>query len=300
PLRSPGFPDNAVMSDPLSDGIAVIGMACRFPGARDPDQYWDNLVSGRVSITEVPAARWRWQDYVDEPQSGSGVPHCRWAGLIDAVDTFDAAFFGLSPTEAESMDPQQRVGVELAWACFEDAGMRPSQLSGHRVGVFLGFTNLDYKELVELSPIGTYYATGTLSSVIPNRISYHFNLRGPSVAVDTACSSSLHAIHMACCALRQGECEVALTGGISLLLTPKRFIWYGKAGILSPTGTLRAFDENADGTVRGEGAGFVLLKPLAKAVADGSRIIGIIKGSAVNHGGKGYTLTYPSANAQAE
>jgi acyl transferase domain-containing protein/SAM-dependent methyltransferase/acyl carrier protein len=274
-------------------------MACRFPGARNPDQYWENLVAGRVSIKEVPPSRWRWQDDGTDSQSQQRSSYCRWGGFIDDVDAFDASFFNVSAREAESMDPQQRLSLEVAWACFEDAGVRPSQLSGQNVGVFLGFTNLDYKEIMELSPIDVYYATGTLSSVIPNRISYHFNLHGPSVAVDTACSSSLHAIHLACRALRDNECEVALTGGISLLLTPKRFIWYGKAGILSPTGTLRTFDENADGTVRGEGAGFILLKPLARAIADGNRIIGLIKGSAVNHGGKNPTLTYPSANAQA-
>jgi acyl transferase domain-containing protein/enoyl-CoA hydratase/carnithine racemase/acyl carrier protein len=275
-------------------------MSCRFPGARDPEQYWDNLTAGRVSIKEVPAARWRWQDHYDDSQPQEGGHYCRWGGFIDDVDAFDAPFFNLSPLEAEALDPQQRLGLELAWACFEDAGMRPSKLSGGNVGVFIGFTNLDYKEIIELSPIGPYYATGTLSSVIPNRISHHFNLRGPSAAVDTACSSSLHALHLACRALQNNECEVALTGGISLLLTPKRFIWYGKAGILSPTGALRAFDENADGTVRGEGAGFILLKPLARALADGNRVVGVIKGTAVNHGGKNYTLTYPSAEAQAD
>ena len=287
------------MKDLASD-IAVIGMACRFPGAADPEQYWANLVAGRVSIGEVPETRWRWQDYRDESQPEESVPYCRWAGLIDDVDAFDAAFFNVSPREAESMDPQQRLGLELAWSCFEDAGMRPSRLSGRNVGVFLGFTNLDYKEIMEEAPIDIYYATGTLSSVISNRISYHFNLRGPSVAVDTACSSSLHALHLACRALLENECDTALAGGISLLLTPKRFIWYGKAGILSPTGAIRSFDENADGTVRGEGAGFLLLKPLERAIADGDRIVGVIKGSAVNHGGRHHTLTYPSAGAQAE
>jgi acyl transferase domain-containing protein/enoyl-CoA hydratase/carnithine racemase/SAM-dependent methyltransferase len=284
----------------LSGDIAVIGMACRFPGAADPEQYWENLVAGRVSIGEVPETRWRWQDYRDESQPEGSSPYCRWAGLIDDVDAFDAAFFNVSPREAESLDPQQRLGLELAWSCFEDAGMRPSHLSGQNVGVFLGFTNLDYKEIMEESPIDIYYATGTLSSVIPNRISYHFNLRGPSVAVDTACSSSLHALHLACRALRENECDAALAGGISLLLTPKRFIWYGKAGILSSTGAIRAFDEDANGTVRGEGAGFLLLKPLERAIADGNRIVGVIKGTAVNHGGKHHTLTYPSSGAQAE
>ncbi|HYK00423.1 MAG TPA: SDR family NAD(P)-dependent oxidoreductase [Thermoanaerobaculia bacterium] len=287
------------MKDSSGD-IAVIGMSCRFPGAADPEQYWENLVAGRVSIGEVPETRWRWQDYRDESQPEESGPWCRWAGLIDDVDAFDAAFFNVSPREAESMDPQQRLGLELAWSCFEDAGMRPSHLSGRNVGVFLGFTNLDYKEIMEESPIDIYYATGTLSSVIPNRISWHFNLRGPSVAVDTACSSSLHALHLACRALRENECDTALAGGISLLLTPKRFIWYGKAGILSSTGAIRSFDENADGTVRGEGAGFLLLKPLERAIVDGNRIVGVIKGSAVNHGGKHHTLTYPSAGAQAE
>jgi acyl transferase domain-containing protein/NAD(P)-dependent dehydrogenase (short-subunit alcohol dehydrogenase family)/SAM-dependent methyltransferase len=288
------------MREVVSDDIAVIGMACRFPGAHDVVQYWKNLVAGRVSVKEAPEARWRWRDYETGPASEESSSSCRWGGFIDDVDAFDAAFFNVSAREAEAMDPQQRLGLEMAWSCFEDAGLRPSHLSGQNVGVFLGFTNLDYKEIVEQSQINTYYATGTLSSVIPNRISYQLDLRGPSVAVDTACSSSLHAVHLACRALQNSECEMALTGGISLLLTPKRFIWYSKAGILSPTGELRTFDENANGTVRGEGVGFILLKPLARAIADSNRILGVIKGSAVNHGGKSPTLTYPSANAQAE
>jgi acyl transferase domain-containing protein/SAM-dependent methyltransferase len=283
-----------------SSDIAVIGMACRFPGASDPDQYWNNLAAGRSSIKEAPPTRWNWRDYGAEAEAPESGFYCRWGGFIEDIDAFDASFFNVSAREAESMDPQQRLSLEGAWACFEDAGVRPSRLSNRNVGVFLGFTNLDYKEIMEESPIDVYYATGTLSSVIPNRISYHFNLRGPSVAVDTACSSSLQAIHLACRALRDNECEMALTGGISLLLTPRRFIWYGKAGILSPTGILRTFDEAADGTVRGEGAGFVLLKRLERAISDGNRIIGVIKGSAVNHGGKSHTLTYPSAEAQAE
>jgi len=287
------------MTGMRSGDIAVIGMACRFPGARNPDQYWDNLAAGRISIGEAPAARWRWQDYIVEAESQESNAYCRWGGFIDDVDAFDAPLFNVLAREAESMDPQQRLGLELAWSCFEDAGIRPSWLSDGNVGVFVGFTNLDYKEIMEQSPIDVYYATGTLSSVIPNRISYHFNLRGPSVAVDTACSSSLNAIHLACRALHANECETALAGGISLLLTPKRFIWYGKAGILSPTGSLRTFDEKADGTVRGEGGGLIMLKPLERAIADGDRIIGVIKGSAVNHGGKSHSLTYPGAKAQA-
>jgi polyketide synthase PksN len=282
--------------------VAVIGMACRFPGANNYQEYWENLVEGRVSIGEIPPERWRWQDYWGDPQSGDNRCNSKWGGFIDDVDAFDMGFFGMSAREVESMDPQQRLGLELAWSCFEDAGLRPSGLSGRSVGVFVGVANLDYKEITEAASasIDAYYATGIAASVLSNRISYYFNFHGPSVPIDTACSSALYAIHAACQAIRENECEAALAGGISLLLTPRRFICFARSKMLSPSGAIRAFDADADGMVRGEGGGFILLKPLARALAEGDRIVGVIRGSAVNHSGRTYSLTYPSATAQAE
>lgn len=285
--------------NPAND-IAVIGMACRFPGARHAGELWRNLAEGRVSLGEVPAGRWRWQDHAaDLPEDSREA--ARWGGFLDDPDTFDREFFGLSAREAAPMDPQQRMALELAWACFESAGLRPSRHAGERVGVFVGIANLDYKEIVEAGgSIDAHYATGIGASVLANRLSYVFDWRGPSVSIDTACSSSLFAIHAAARALRDDECNLALVGGISLLLTPRRFVCFGKARMLSPTGRIRSFDDSADGMVRGEGGGLILLKPLARALEDGNSILGVVKGTATNHSGRTRSITYPSAAAQAD
>jgi acyl transferase domain-containing protein/acyl carrier protein len=280
--------------------IAIIGMACRFPGAQNYEEFWENLKQGKSNIGEIPPERWDWKKYWGDPQTENNKTNIKWGGFIDQVAAFDAEFFGLTAREAETMDPQQRMMLELSWSCFEDAGICPSRLSGEKIGVFTGIANLDYKELQEkeASAIATHYATGIAQSVIANRISYYFNFKGPSFPLDTACASALTAIHMAAQALQRGECNMALAGGVSLLLTPLRFICFSKVGILSPTGSCNAFDESADGTVRGEGAGVILLKPLDQAREDGDTIYGVIKGSAVNHSGKTYTLTYPNPEAQ--
>ncbi len=282
--------------------IAVIGMACRFPGANNYQEFWENLAQGRTNIQEIPQNRWDWKTYWGNPHTETNKTDSKWGGFLDHVNTFDAGFFGLSAREAELMDPQQRIILELSWTCFEDAGICPSHLSGEKIGVFIGVANLDYKELQEkeFSPIEAHYATGIAASVIPNRISHAFNFTGPSIPIDTACSSSLCAIHAAIQSLQQEECRMALAGGVSLLLTPLRFICFSKMGILSPTGSCRTFDQDADGTVRGEGAGLILLKPLENALQDGDSIYGILKGSAVNHSGKTHTLSYPNPDAQAD
>ena len=283
----------------MSNDIAVIGMACRFPGADDVRAFWENLAAGRIAIGEVPAARWRWQDFGVEIEDGGC--RTRWGAFLDDVESFDREFFGLSAREAAPMDPQQRMALELAWTCFEHAGVRPSRLAGQPVGVFVGGANLDYKELIESEDaIDAHYATGIGASLLSNRLSFLFDLTGPSVSVDTACSSALSAIHAAVCALRNGECSMALAGGVSLLLTPRRYLCFSKARMLSPSGRVKSFDGAADGMVRGEGGGLILLKPLADALAGGNNILGVIKGSAVNHGGRTRSLTYPSAEAQAD
>ncbi|MEU4000326.1 beta-ketoacyl synthase N-terminal-like domain-containing protein, partial [Streptomyces fungicidicus] len=284
--------------------IAVVGIACRFPGADDHRRFWNLIRNGGSHIGAVPQARWDMGGTEPEDASGhhAGHPPSRWAGLIDDVDAFDAQFFRLSPLEAESTDPQQRIMLELAWSCLEDAAIAPSALAGRDVGVFIGSYNLDYKELQErqLREVAAHHSTGTIGAVIANRLSHFFDFRGPSVVVDTASSASLHALHLAVQSLQQGECALALTGGINLVLTPARYTSFAKAGMLSPTGSCRPFDERADGYVRGEGGGTVLLKPLADAVRDGDHIYGVIRGSAVNHSGRTRTLTHPSDDAQAQ
>ncbi|MFC9944107.1 SDR family NAD(P)-dependent oxidoreductase [Streptomyces pratensis] len=285
--------------------IAVIGIACRFPGADDHRQFWDLIRNERSQVGEVPQARWDMGsgETADFAGGGAGEPSIRrWAGLIDGVDAFDAQFFRLSPLEAESADPQQRIMLELAWSCIEDAAIAPGALSGRDVGVFLGSFNLDYKELQErqLREVAAHHSTGTVGAVIANRVSHFFDFHGPSVVVDTASSASLHAIHLAVQSLQNGECGLALAGGINLVLTPARHTSFAKTGMLSPTGSCHPFDERADGYVRGEGGGTVLLKPLVDAVRDGDNIYGVIRGSAVNHSGRTRTLTYPSDEAQAQ
>ncbi|MGJ7907985.1 SDR family NAD(P)-dependent oxidoreductase [Actinopolyspora sp. H202] len=285
--------------------IAVVGVSCRFPGADDHHRFWGNLATGRSHTGEVTGDRWekrmsQFSDTFDEYAAGTFTG--TWAGLIDDVDAFDASFFRLSPLEAESVDPQQRIMLELTWSCLEDAAIQPSALSGTDVGVFFGSFGLDYKELQEqqLCEVPAHHSTGTAGAVIANRVSHFFDFRGPSVVVDTASSASLHALHLAVQSLQQGECGLALAGGINLVLTPARHVSFSKTGMLSPTGSCRPFDERADGYVRGEGAGVVVLKPIADAIRDGDSVYGVITGSAVNHSGRTRTLTYPSPQAQAK
>ncbi|MCW3464993.1 SDR family NAD(P)-dependent oxidoreductase [Chitinophaga nivalis] len=285
-----------------SRDIAVIGMSCRFPGATDYRQYWENIVNGTCHTGEIPTDRWKGDEPVFQDMDERDSEACKWGGVITDVTAFDAAFFNISAEEAKRMDPQQRIMLELTWSCLEDAGIPPCDLSGSNTGVYLGVFNVDYKELLEgtmHTSIVAYHGTGAAATIIPNRISYYYNWNGPSVAIDTACSGSLQAIHLAIQALLLGECEMAFAGGVNLILTPAKHIAFAKAGMLSPSGTIRTFDEEADGYVRSEGAGLLLLKPLDKALADGNTIYGVIKGSAVNHGGKSFTITYPNKEAQA-
>ncbi|MBD8268127.1 type I polyketide synthase, partial [Pseudomonas fluorescens] len=293
----------ATTEQPLHTGdIAIIGMACRVPGAGDYHRFWENLASVRDSVTEIPPSRWDWRAVWGDATTEIDKSHARHAGCIDDVEAFDARFFGIAPASARIMDPQQRIMLELSWACLEDAGVVPSSLAGSRTGVFVAAFNHDYKQLLESAglPIDAHHSTGNAAAVIANRISHFYDLHGPSVLVDTACSGSLSAIHQAVQSLRLGETELALAGGVNLLLTPDRHIAFAKTGMLSPTGACKSFDEAADGYVRSEGAGLLLLKHMAKALADGDPIHGVIKGSAVNHSGKTHTLTYPSSAAQAQ
>ncbi len=284
------------------DDIAIVGMACRFPGAHTPQAFWDNLVRGRSSVREIDDSRWCVADHYSPDPLADDCSVSKWAGLVDGIDRFDAAFFKISPREAALMDPQQRIMLELSWSCLEDAGYAPATLRGSSTAVYVGVCNYDYKELLEkvVHPIEGHISTGSYTALIPNRISYEFDFRGTSVPVDTACSSSLVALHEAVHALRRGDCDNALVGGISILCSPTYFIAFSKLGMLSPNGQCRTFDENADGYVRGEGAGMLMLKPLGAALEHGDRIHAVIRGTGVNHGGKAPTLTSPNPYAQAK
>jgi len=281
--------------------IAIIGMSGRFPGAKNLAQFWDNLTKEKDSISEIPSSRWDWRAYFGDPQGDENKTNSKWGGFLDDVKSFDPTFFHISPREAELMDPQQRLLLEEVWHVIEEAGYNPSSLSGTDTGIFIGVCNDDYSDLLLENNIrqDAYTSTGSYFSIIPNRISYFLDVHGPSVAIDTACSSSLVALHQAVQALAHEDCSLAIAGGVNLCLTPKRYCSFSHAGMLSPDGRCKTFDKSANGYVRGEGVGVVLLKPLANAIADGDHIYGVIKGSAVNHGGFSNSLTAPNPNAQA-
>ncbi|KFE71835.1 SDR family NAD(P)-dependent oxidoreductase [Hyalangium minutum] len=285
-----------------AEPIAIIGMAGVFPQSPDLETFWKNLLAGKDLIREVPEERWDWKAWYGDPKREPNKTTCKWGGFIDEVDAFDALFFNISPREAQFMDPQQRIFLETAWRAIEDAGYSPQRLSGSATGVFTGVTLHDYLELIQQSglDIVAHTSTGNVHSIVPNRLSYLLNLRGPSEPIDTACSSSLVALHRAVRALQAGDCELAIAGGINVLLSPTMFVSFSKAGMLASDGRCKTFDARADGYVRGEGAGVVLLKPLSKAEADGDTIHAIIRGTAVNHGGHAHSLTAPNPNAQAE
>src|SRR5258706_5314036 len=215
--------------------VAVTVMACRFPGADDQRAYWRKLAACTASISVVPEQRWDWRSCWGDPATQANKSLSKWGGFIERVDAFDHAFFGLLPKVVQTMDPQQRILLELAWACLEDAGIAPVQLRGRKVGVVVGVFNHDYKELQERAnaAIEAHHSTGTAAAVIANRVSHFLDLRGPSIPIDTACSSSLNAIHSAIQAIEYGDCDMALAGGINLLLTPTRHISFSKMGMLS-------------------------------------------------------------------
>jgi amino acid adenylation domain-containing protein len=276
--------------------IAVIGIASRLPQAPTKEQFWQNLAAGKDAITEIPEQRWDWRHYVD-------LPGAKWGGFIDDVDKFDAAFFSISPVEAQFMDPQQRLLLESAWAAIEDAGLKPSELIGTNTGVYVGSTGTEYVFMQQAAGIGmdTHSISGGAQSIAANRISYWFNLTGPSAPIDTACSSSLVAVHRAMMALQAGECNMALVAGVNLLLSPDiAYQGLSKMGMLSEDGRCKAFAEAANGYVRGEGIVTLLLKPLAQAEADQDPVYAVLKGSAENHGGKTHGLTIPNPEAQSK
>ena len=280
------------------DAVALIGIGCRFPGdADDPGAYFRLLCEGRDAIAEVPPERWD-ADQVDRA-SGGKIP--RRGGFLRRVDGFDPLFFGISPREALQMDPQQRLMLELSWEALEDAGIAPDSLRESLTGVFYGVTFNDYgttQHHAGLGAITCHSATGNALCIVANRVSYALGLQGPSLAVDTACSASLVAVHLACQSLLTGESDLALAGGVNLMNAPATAVWAARLGALSPGGRCMAFDARADGYVRGEGGGVVVLKRLSRAYRDGDRIYCVIRGSAVNNDGPSNGLTAPNPRAQ--
>ncbi|VVC77176.1 Polyketide synthase PksL [Aquicella siphonis] len=281
--------------------IAIIGMSGVFPGAPDIDTFWKNLIEGKNSIGVIPSSRWDWKKYDGNPETDLGRISVKWGGFIDDIECFDAPFFNMSPREAELTDPQQRIFLQVVWNTVEDSGYSVQDIAHFKTGLFVGVFNHDYAELLhENNVFGAYRTTGTAASILANRVSYLLNLHGPSEAVDTACSSSLVAIHHAIMAILNGDCDLAIAGGVNALLSPTSFITASNAGMLSLDGQCKTFDKDANGFVRGEGVAAVLLKKLDRALADHDHIYGIIKGSAVNHGGHVNSLTAPNPAAQAD
>ncbi|MCF3144274.1 type I polyketide synthase [Streptomyces platensis] len=295
-----GRPAEGSSAVPSDEPIAVVGLACRFPGAPNAEAYWDLLRSGTDAVTEVPSERWDSEALYDPDPSMPGKMSTRRGGFLTGVDTFDPQFFGISPREAAQMDPQQRIALELAWSSLQDAGIPPASLRAGSTGVFLGTLWSDYARLAgrDLEEIQQHTATGQEPSIVPARVSYTLGLQGPSIGVNTACSSSLVAVHLACQSLRSGESALALAGGVNLVLAPESSAAMSKLGAMSPHGRSAAFDASADGYVRGEGGGIVVLKPLSAALADGDRIHCLIRGSAVNNDGASNGLTAPNPSAQ--
>lgn len=287
---APPEPDRAPAETPQTadEPIAIVGIGCRFPGADGPAAFWRLLCDADDAISEVPPDRWDSRITT------------RWGGFLDQVDQFDPGFFGISEREAMRMDPQQRLLMEVAYEAMEDAGLVPDDLAGSPTGVFIGISTYDYGQfqLGELDLVDVHTGTGSALSIAANRLSYHYDLRGPSMAIDTACSSSLVAVHLACRSIRTGECAQALVGGVNVVLSPATAINFSKAGVMAADGRCKTFDASADGYVRGEGAGVVVLKPLSRAMADGDPVYAVIRGSAINQDGRTNGLMAPNRHAQ--
>jgi len=288
--------------EPGRTPIAIIGLGCRFPGGPGLERYWHVLRHGLDAVGAVPPTRWDAAALYDPEPGAPGKTNSPAGGFIDGVDLFDRELFGLSERAAVDTDPQQRLLLELVWETLEDAGVAPAALVGSRTGVFLGISQSDYGRLTlaRVHDSSPFVATGASTALAANRISYAFDLHGPSVAVDTACSSSLVAVHQACRAMEDGDCDLALAAGVSLVLTPDKTIALSQGTFLSSDGKCKPFDASADGYVRGEGAGVLLLKRLDRAQADGDRIYAVIRGTAVNQDGKTNGLTAPNGLAQQD
>ena len=286
-----------------TEGIAVIGMACRFPGgANNPDLFWQLLRDGRDAISEVPPDRWDINQYYDPNPEAAGKMYTKWGGFISQVDQFDPTFFGISPREALSLDPQQRMLLEVSWEALENAGIAPDAIVESQTGVYIGLSSNDYTSNLlntgSYENIDPYIGTGGMYSMAAGRLAFVLGLHGPTMTVDTACSSSLVTIHLACQSLRSKQADLALAGGANVILSPMAHIYLSRLKAMSPTGRCKAFDAAADGFVRGEGCGMVVMKRLSDAVAAGDNILGVIRGTAINHDGSSSGLTVPNGLAQ--
>lgn len=279
-----------------TDAIAIIGMGCRFPGASSPEEFWDLVKQGKDAIGEVPRDRW---DVGRFPRDRKGV---RQGGFIEGVDRFDPEFFGISHREATRMDPQQRLLMEVTWNALEHAGIRPDRLAGSETGVFIGVASQDYGwlQLENFDKIDAYAGTGNAYSITANRLSYWLDLRGPSMAIDTACSASLLAVHTAAQNLRWQECDLAIAGGVNLILNPRLNLAFSDAGMMASDGRCKTFDARADGYVRSEGCGLVILKRLSDARRDGDRILAVLRATATNQDGRSNGLTAPNGMSQRD
>ncbi|GLV53584.1 polyketide synthase [Dictyobacter sp. S3.2.2.5] len=273
---------------PLREPIAIVGIGCRFPGARNVREFWQLLLEGKDAIQEIPVERFDIDAVYDPTPGSAGKLITRWGGFLENIDQFDPYFFGISPREATRMDPQQRLLLEVAWEALEDAGIPVEKLVGSATGVFVGMSTNDYEDLAfqNKENIDLYMMTGCSRGVASGRISYILDLQGPSMTVDTACSSSLVAVHLACQSIWSGECTLALAGGANLILEPEQGLGFSKMGLLSPDGRCKTFDARADGFVRSEGVATVVLKPLSQALAERDPIYCVIRGSAVNNDGR--------------
>ncbi len=281
-----------------SNAIAVIGMAGRFPQAKNLAEFWENIANGKNCVSEIASDRWNLADFYDPDRNAANKTYCKWMGALEDIDRFDPLFFHISPREAEFMDPQQRLFLQTSWHCIEDAGYNPTSFAGSKCGVFVGCETGDYGKIVQRYELNALGLLGSSAALLPARISYFLNLQGPCMAIDTACSASLVAIANACDSLVLGHSDAALAGGVYVISGPEMHVMMSKAGILSPDGRCFTFDRRANGFVPGEGVGVVLLKRLADAEKDGDDIYGVIRGWGVNQDGKTNGITAPNGQSQ--
>lgn len=283
--------------------IAIVGMSGVMPQADDVDEYWEKLSKAENNmVTLIPPDRWDWQAYYGNPMAEKNKTLSKWGGFMREVDKFDPLFWGISPREAEMMDPQQRIFLESVWGAVEDSGHKVSDLAGTRTGLFVGAATRDYIDMMAMNhaELDGYSASGTSHAILVNRVSFLLDIHGPSAPLDTACSSSLVALHRAIESIHTGSSDMAIVGGVQVMLTPAGHISFGAAGMLADDGKCKTFDSRANGYVRGEGSGAIFIRPLEDAIADGDHIYAVIKSTAENHGGKATMLTAPNPNAQAD
>ncbi|MDV8077250.1 polyketide synthase Pks13 [Rhodococcus sp. IEGM 1370] len=281
--------------------VAIVGLSSRFPGTgQTPEEMWSLLIEGRDGITDLPDGR--WQEFTSDPVIAAAVAATvTKGGYLDDVKTFDAEFFAMSPNEVVNVDPQQRLALELTWEALEHAHIPASSIKGSQVGVFIGSSSNDYQLIAVSDPaVHPYALTGTSTAIVANRVSYFYDFRGPSIAVDTACSSSLVAVHQAVRSLRTGESDLAVAGGVNMLLAPPITVGFGQTGVLAPDGRIKAFSSDANGMIRSEGGGLVVLKRLEDAERDGDQVLAVIAGSAINQDGRSNGLLAPNPDAQAD